>query len=1160
MSSPATVLRKITACLTLFFYSYSSMMPAWGDAVTQSAAEGNSFAKSTMSNFSAPTLKGGNEILFGSGAGAGSIKIEDLFPGATTTVDPGLEQAYGFDDRTLERGGEANTRLATEQSSHGEAYRVLRGTANLKRPDISNDPLWSNTDNIMNNQALFEKDFADCKRESEVKDVKITKHIPDFKTCERINKPAGNCTISHFVEIESEPTDLFFLVDNSNSMGGVIAELRQNVAKVAELLGAKNKGKLRIGGASTNGSDYLYNHIKLTDNIESFQDWINNLGTHKGETYSYAAANWAANNDSWRENVNKVIVVIGNVDQGHGVNPGPVLAARGFQIYVFHDNASVQAMGTTISSHFTAGGLFKVAQFLTVVRDRWDTPECIQAAKSTLDGFCNGSYTVTSGGGQCANFSGFDVCPGDPIYDKLSNAPIPDVSKLATKVAVSDVSCPFNEGTMSCYTDAQGVQQCPENSEDTCTIAHSLNVQEYPLTAKVAVEDTIEAGERNRVVFDFVNGTYVNQSRATQIDGSVDKLDFNGICKKDSNGKFLAHQFVLNSTAVWTGHKFAPRTLATARVSVVQMPSCDNGLKFIVNIDDQSQGQMPLFYAHEFRLKMLRLEAESWGPPKCIEAAKKIAAGSCEGGSLTVTKGVASGCLPYAGSTICPGDSMYESMMPSPIPGIDKLALSVRAKGCMDNNLQTNTCAEFEKKGCGFISTQCIGNATGKSGFCYVTEEVWDCGYDTEVKSADLESTYKCDGPIRCTGTECYNPVDEKSTDFAYAAAALQITQFAENDLDCGDDPVGSLNCKVWTGEHMECKKALGGWVDCCEAPDGVSLMDYVNLTMNTLNTANTLGAFGQFAEQQGLWSFGKEVAEYGWQAVSSSMPWGTAADATTGLVEKLGSKLVEETMSEFGTTSVIGVFKQKLIDYVAEWTANTFGASAANSIFVSGTLASGPTAPAAGATSSTVPAATTGADGAVTSSAHATLGPMLSGILTGIMIAYMVYQIANILVQIIWECEPEEFELGAKKETKLCHFVGSYCADKSPFGCIEKRESYCCYNSPLGRIIQEQAREQFGRTWGEAESPECGGLTIEEIGKVDWDKIDISEWVGILNVTGHYPTINGMNIEQITGDGGFLAAGQARENAIDRNQKRAEDIDFQKLRKEKEDSLRGGF
>lgn len=123
---------------------------------------------------------------------------------------------------------------------NGDAYRVLKGSVGMIRPNIKNDPLWSNTDKVIKNQDVFEKEFADCKETTEVKPTTITKHVPEYKTCEKVNKPAGNCEINHTVEIEAGPADLFFLVDNSSSMGDALAALRTNASKLAGLLGETN--------------------------------------------------------------------------------------------------------------------------------------------------------------------------------------------------------------------------------------------------------------------------------------------------------------------------------------------------------------------------------------------------------------------------------------------------------------------------------------------------------------------------------------------------------------------------------------------------------------------------------------------------------------------------------------------------------------------------------------------------------------------------------------------------------------------------------------------------------------------------------------------------------------------------------------------------------
>ncbi|KSQ21527.1 hypothetical protein APB26_31560 [Pseudomonas aeruginosa] len=1127
-------IKPLVAAATLFFYVYGSLLPAWADTISQSAADGNAAASEALNNFSTPSVSDGS-IIFGSGDAQQNIQISDLFPGVSTgESQEQLEDLYGNDKETLSVGSSANARLKAEDSASGDSYRLLLGTATATRPNLTNDPLWTNTDSIMNNQSTFEKDFADCKANNTLTQNSSTKHIPDNKTCERINKPAGACDISHDVEIEPLPTDLFFLVDNSGSMEGAISSLRENVFRVAELLGVRNKGQLRIGGAVTRNNQWLSNHVKLTEGVDAFQQWINSVNISSGDTSNFAAFNWAVANNFWREDVKKVVVIIGNKDGG-GSGKDEVLssiAAMGIDVFIFHDNSDIKSIGTPIANSFTAGGLMKVAQFLTVVKDSWGPEDCVQAAKSTKDGFCTGSYAVTSGGAECVNFSGFDVCPGDPIYEKLTDPPIPDVPKTAVKVSVGQVSCPFNEGAMDCYTDANGNEQCPTNTDKVCSVNHTVNIKQIPLTAKIAVEDYAGSSEAHQVVVDFVEGTVKRKNLSGNIVGSVTKANYSYVCGATANGRDLPVKFALSSIGAWADNPYSATTINDGTVSVTQVPTCENGLQAVINIADHGVGKASWYFANAVQFKGVQLANEAWSTQNCIDAANKINAGQCPTGNVRVTKGVTSGCLTLGGVDICPGDSFYNKMLPSPIQGIDKLALQVRAEGCIEDGLRSSTCADLEaNKSCGFISQKCVDGAQGASGYCYVQEEVWDCGYGVEVPSAELETSYQCDGPVRCLGNECFNPTDEKSTDFAYAAASLQIAMFAENDLDCGEEGTGNADCRIWKGEAMECKKAVGGWVDCCEAPEGVSLMDYVNLTMNTLQIMEKAGVINNASIIDGAWTYGKEMISTAWNSVFAS-----ATDAATG-----------EAVKQVGEQVGLQAIKQALMNKAAEWTANTFGAAAANTIFASGTVGG-----QAGGEY-----ATTSATGTTTTATNATFAPMLGAALSVIMWAYMIYQIANILVQIIWECEEDEFMLGAKKETKVCHYVGSYCASKTPFGCIEKRESYCCFNSPLGRIIQEQAREQLGEEWGEAENPQCGGLRIEEISKLDWSKIDISEWVGLLQLSGNYPTVEGMDLDKLTGEGSVLNVNGGRPDTLERNVDRLDGLDLGEARKTAEDSIR---
>ena len=57
----------------------------------------------------------------------------------------------------------------------------------------------------------------------------------------------------------------------------------------------------------------------------------------------------------------------------------------------------------------------------------------------------------------------------------------------------------------------------------------------------------------------------------------------------------------------------------------------------------------------------------------------------------------------------------------------------------------------------------------------------------------------------------------------------LNVIQYAAGDMDCTSQAAGG-GCTIWTGEMMQCKKALGGYVNCCQKPEGVSLVSYIKI------------------------------------------------------------------------------------------------------------------------------------------------------------------------------------------------------------------------------------------------------------------------------------------------------------------------------------------
>jgi conjugal transfer mating pair stabilization protein TraN len=90
--------------------------------------------------------------------------------------------------------------------------------------------------------------------------------------------------------------------------------------------------------------------------------------------------------------------------------------------------------------------------------------------------------------------------------------------------------------------------------------------------------------------------------------------------------------------------------------------------------------------------------------------------------------------------------------------------------------------------------------------------------------------------------------------------------------------------------------------------------------------------------------------------------------------------------------------------------------------------------------------------------------------------------------------CSTEEKTLDVKDRMGLCHYVGTYCSDKVLGVCTSKRKSYCCFESKLSRILQEQGRAQLNKPWGKPKDADCKGFLIEEFQKLDLSKMDFTE------------------------------------------------------------------
>ncbi len=160
---------------------------------------------------------------------------------------------------------------------------------------------------------------------------------------------------------------------------------------------------------------------------------------------------------------------------------------------------------------------------------------------------------------------------------------------------------------------------------------------------------------------------------------------------------------------------------------------------------------------------------------------------------------------------------------------------------------------------------------------------------------------------------------------------------------------------------------------------------------------------------------------------------------------------------------------------------------------------------------------------------AAAMLGLMSTGV--GAIIA-----VIAMVATMVLKCDSDDIDTVKNLNKGKCHYVGQYCRQKWPLvGCVQQAKAYCCFDSMLSRIVQEQGRPMistfnpsalqmtdpvrtgtsanyhfrgtdqniYSQGWlltpGGPTSPgnlNCRGFTMEEFTLVDMSNVDLTEWV----------------------------------------------------------------
>jgi len=507
----------------------------------------------------------------------------------------------------------------------------------------------------------------------------------------------------------------------------------------------------------------------------------------------------------------------------------------------------------------------------------------------------------------------------------------------------------------------------------------------------------------------------------------------------------------------------------------------------------------------------LQLTNAGWVEPSpgCINTANAIQAGTVPGTVTCTNPNPPSSCVTVpGGATAC-----NSSLPSSPITGIPNDCLSVSVS---TNPANQDTCSQYQQNP---SCTQQGGSTcvyTDSSGNCQSYSLTYNCGSTQQVQTGTAAGTVTCPGTVDCSNGSCLNLTTQTNNSFGKAAAFLQAAQNLQSDGSCASNG----NCTVFSGTAGKCKDyyLFGVKVkDCCaQSVPTPPLGQYIDMVVHLNALDNSLMAINKANGQFGAWAtVHNAIAGTGtqvWSSISKTAQgaWNQVTQPLSQSIDNLlgTSASSPSTVATAASPGLEAEGEQFLMRQTNSFISSAFSPQLAGDFFQ----------PVAGSTTGALQLA----PGLETASVWFGYA----------MAAYTVYQVAVILINLAFKCTSDQFSYLEHKKMDVCHVIGVYCAHyvcllPNPFGgcaggyCGEYDESGCCFDSPLSRILQEQIRPQLGISWGTPASPNCSGLTVQQLGNVDWSKVNLSEWTAILMQTGNYPTQSSINMATTTSASG---------------------------------------
>lgn len=425
------------------------------------------------------------------------------------------------------------------------------------------------------------------------------------------------------------------------------------------------------------------------------------------------------------------------------------------------------------------------------------------------------------------------------------------------------------------------------------------------------------------------------------------------------------------------------------------------------------------------------------------------------------------------------------------------------------------SCDAFESdNACEITETSCdIFDDDGTT--CLLEPRVYMCDRGPTIDKQITITSNTCNMELPCMGGDCDTQEREINQSFDKALVGMSIAAGIRDDRTC-DNEADPDSCVIFPGDVRQCKyeKTFSLGNDCCVAPEGINAAEYVGATWE-ISKATGLNEY-VYDAAGGAWDSAVTLLS-GSASESASAGLSIASNSLSGVIEGVAGNAANGVATSAGTETLTeGVFAEMMEEVKAKTLKMVYESlpeDLANMVFDQGAAAGGDYALSAGM------------EGAATA-----LGYLAA--------AYNYYMYFKLALNLLTQCDDgddlatKDVDMGIAIGNRQCIFIG-----RESVNFIQSKQLHCCFNSPLARIIVEQAIPQLGYSDKEDyHSAGCPGLTPTQLGDLDWDQIDLSEWYGLMIEGGILPSST--DEEGLTGSGRILNQ-EERKTARERTEAR---------------------